>query len=480
MRRFALMAVLALAACTDGLAPTAPTGEPSLARAGRGGADGDYIVVFKPSVGDVAAESQRLTNKHRAELKREYRAALRGMAVRMSAAEVAALQADPAVDYVEADGVMYTMATQSGATWGIDRVDQRALPLSGTYTYNADGSGVTVYIIDTGIRFAHNEFGGRATGGFDAVTPGGSAADCNGHGTHVAGTVGGTVYGVAKKVDLVAVRVLNCSGSGSFSGVIAGIDWVTSNRQLPAVANMSLGGSFSSAVNQAVQNSIAAGVTYAVAAGNSSTNACNSSPASAPNALTVGATTNTDAFASYSNRGSCVDINAPGSGITSAWYTSNTAAATISGTSMASPHVAGTAALYLSGNTSASPATVGGALTSNATTGTITGLPSGTTDQLLYSGFIGGGNPPPPPPPPAVNASFTYSCSGLTCSFNASGSTGATSYAWTFGDGTNGSGVTVSHKFAARKEYTVVLTATGSSGSDTASAMISCNRVRCR
>ena len=254
------------------------------------------------------------------------------------------------------------------------------------------------YIIDTGIRSTHSDFGGRATSGYDAID-GGSADDCNGHGTHVAGTVGGTTYGVAKGVSLVAVRVLDCGGSGTTSGVIAGVNWVTSNHGAgqPAVANMSLGGGASSALDTAVSNSIADGVTYALAAGNSNANACNSSPARTPNAITVGATTSSDARASFSNYGTCVDIFAPGSSITSAWYTSNTATNTISGTSMASPHVAGAAAVYLEANPSATPAQVASALIAAATTGKVTSPGTGSPNRLLYIAPPGGGGTNPPP-----------------------------------------------------------------------------------
>ena len=275
--------------------------------------------------------------------------------------------------------------TQTGATWGLDRLDQRVLPLNGSFAYQADGTGVTAYIFDSGINFAHDEFGGRATTGFDAITPGGNAADCNGHGTHVAGTVGGGTYGVAKKVRLVAVRVLDCNGSGTTSSLIAGIDWMNANRMAPAVANLSLGGGYSQASNDAIARSAAAGVVVTVAAGNSAVDACTTSPASAPDAIAVGATDNTDTFASFSNHGSCVRINAPGVNIVSAWIGSNTITVGASGTSMAAPHVAGAVAAYLQRNPGATPAQVRAALTGSATANVIRGTLSGTPNLLLYS-----------------------------------------------------------------------------------------------
>jgi subtilisin family serine protease len=323
-----------------------------------------------------------------------YDAALEGFAAIMPPEAVAALATDPNVDYIEPDQVMSAIVTQSPATWGLDRIDQRDLPLNNSYNYTANGAGVHAYIIDTGIRSTHQQFTGRMGAGYTAVSDGQGTNDCNGHGTHVAGTVGGVVYGVAKQVTLHPVRVLGCNGSGTTSGVIAGVNWVTANRVRPAVANMSLGGGASTALDAAVRNSIAAGVVYAVAAGNENTNACNGSPARTAEALTVGATTNADARASYSNYGSCLDLFAPGSSITSAYYTSDTAAASMSGTSMASPHVAGAAALYLSVNPNAAPAEVAAALVSNSTLNKVTSPGAGSPNKLLYTGFIGGAPQP--------------------------------------------------------------------------------------
>ncbi len=487
MKRFVTLAVavLAVTACQDASGPASRSHlvAPLTADAVRGvPIPGDYIVTLRDNVSDVDEVARSISGLHKGALKHLYKAALKGFAVQnISEAAATAIAADPRVERVEADQVMTIVGTESPATWGIDRVDQNALPLDNKYNYANDGSNVTVYIIDTGINFAHVDFGGRASKGIDEVTIGGSAADCNGHGTHVSGTVGGATYGVAKNVNLVAVRVLNCQGSGTTSGVVAGIDWVTANRVLPAAANMSLGGGLSTTLNQAVARAVASGVTFAVAAGNSSASACNSSPSSEPSAITVGATDINDGFAYFSNFGSCVDINAPGVSITSDWYSSNTATNTISGTSMATPHVAGAAALYLSANPTATPADVAGALTSNATAGAISGVPAGTVNLLLYTGFIGGSSPPPPPPPPPPpsTASFTNSCSGLTCSFNASGSTDATSYSWNFGDGATATGVTTSHKFGRNHSYTVTLTTQPASSTSTASTQVTCSRRNC-
>jgi subtilisin family serine protease len=356
---------------------------------------GNYVVVLdNTAAGEPGLYSQAdqvtdvLVAAYGGKVKKRYKAALNGYAAEMTEDEALALSEDPRVQFVEEDQVYTADATQTGATWGLDRIDQRNRPLNGNYVYNYTGSGVRAYIIDTGIRTAHTQFGGRATVSYDAIGDGRNGQDCNGHGTHVAGTVGGSTYGVAKSVQLRAVRVLNCSGSGSTSGVIAGVNWVAANRTLPAVANMSLGGGASSALDTAVNNAINAGVTFAVAAGNSNANACNSSPARTAAAITVGSTTSTDARSSFSNYGTCVDIFAPGSSITSAWSTSNTATNTISGTSMASPHVAGVAALYLQVNTGASNATVRNAIVNGSTTNVLTGIGTGSPNRLLYSLFF--------------------------------------------------------------------------------------------
>jgi subtilisin family serine protease len=348
----------------------------------------DYIVVLKPEVfapGSVAAE---IAKRFEGRIGYVYERALKGFTVPLTTQQAAWLAAQPFVQSVEPDGVVTTSTTQLGATWGLDRIDQRSRPLSGSYTYTATGAGVTAYVIDTGIRFDHRQFGGRAVSGYDAVD-GGSADDCNGHGTHVAGTIGGVDYGVAKGVRLVAVRVLNCGGSGTTSGVIAGVDWVTANHAAgaPAVANMSLGGSRSSALDRAVRNSIADGVSYAIAAGNSGANACNYSPARVATAMTIGATDSADTKASWSNYGTCVDWFAPGVGITSAWSTSSTDTNTISGTSMATPHTAGVAALYLQGSPAAAPATVRNALFAASTKNVVVSPGAGSPNALLFTSY---------------------------------------------------------------------------------------------
>jgi len=365
-----------------------------------------YIVVLHDDVGNpgsVASEHAR----GGAAVDHVYRHGLKGYSAMMSATAAARISNDPRVDYVEADGVAHKSVTQSNATWGLDRIDQRALPLSSTYSYNYTGAGVTAYIIDTGIS-PHSDFVGRVQSGIDYVDDDTNSTDCDGHGTHVAGTVGGTTWGVAKGVTLVGVRVLDCNGSGYWSDVIAGIDWVTGQHDPgePAVANMSLGGGGSTAVDDAVKRSVADGVTYAVAAGNGNRagkaqDACGYSPARVPEALTVGATNSSDTKASWSNYGTCLDLFAPGVSITSSVMGGGTES--WSGTSMATPHVAGAAALYLDAAPSALPAEVATAITSQATSNAVSSAGSGSPNRLLHSLLTVGGVTPPSNLPPTVS-----------------------------------------------------------------------------
>jgi subtilisin family serine protease len=383
--------------------------------------EGQYIVVFKGQ--SSSADGQATKSKVRRQggrVQHEYSRVLDGFSATLDRRALQAVRNDPNVAYVEPDRVISLSGTQTGPTWGLDRIDQRSLPLNGTYTYpDPPGGGVTAYIIDTGVRLTHTQFSGRIASGFDAVD-GGTADDCNGHGTHVAGTVGGTTHGVAKAVKLVAVRVLNCSGNGTTSGVIAGVDWVTRNHSKPAVANMSLGGGASTSLDNAVAASINAGVTYAIAAGNSNANACNSSPARVPAAITVGSTTSSDARSSFSNYGSCVDIFAPGSSITSAWHTSTSATNTISGTSMAAPHVAGVAALALGAEPSATPAAVAASIVNAATTGVVGNPGNGSPNRLLHS--LLSATQPDPEPEPGCGTAVTGSLSSGSVAYHTSSS----------------------------------------------------------
>lgn len=352
---------------------------------------GRYIVVFKQSVANPAAEAANVMRGLGGQVIHTYSSALKGFAATLPDAALQSLRNNPNVDYVEQDQTvaLNQVSPQNSATWGLDRIDQADRPLNLQYYFNYTGAGVNAFIIDTGIRADHAEFTGRVRAGYNVVADTNGTNDCNGHGTHVSGTVGGTTWGVAKGVSLIPVRVLDCTGSGSYSGVIAGIDWVAASSLRPAVANMSLGGSASASVNAAVAGAVSKGVTMVVAAGNSNADACNYSPSAEPSAITVGATDSGDVRASYSNYGSCVDIFAPGSSITSAWNSSSTATNTISGTSMASPHVAGVAALALAANPTASPTAVAAFLSANATANRLTSLGTASPNLLVYSLAVG-------------------------------------------------------------------------------------------
>jgi subtilisin family serine protease len=371
--------IVALAGASTGAAAQVPPVReaPVLVAHGRAIA-GQYIVVVRDLPAASVAAQIGAVPRH------VYDAALNGFAASLSASQLSMLRRHPAIEYIEEDAEINLDVTEpmdgNGDPWGLDRIDQRNLPLSRTYTFTSSGAGVHAYIIDTGIQTSHQEFGERAAVSFDAL--GGNGQDCNGHGTHVAGTVGGTIYGVAKKAELRAVRVLNCAGSGSNSGVIAGINWVASHSVHPAVANMSLGGSYSSALNSAATNLVSAGVFLAVAAGNSNANACNYSPASASGSFTVAASDKTDTRASFSNFGNCVNGYAPGVAIKSAWLNNGTN--TISGTSMAAPHVAGVGALYKGDRGDAPSSTIVNYIQNIATRNVIRSNPPSTPNRLLF------------------------------------------------------------------------------------------------
>ncbi len=364
-----------------------------------------YIIVFKDDVTNIDDEVNQASKKYGLNIKFKYKNAIKGFSAKLSAGALNGLMNNPNIAYIEQDQIMSANQIVSSPTtqtkvlpWGLDRIDQVSLPLSGGFTYTADGTGVDAYIFDTGILLEHAEFGGRTLRGFSSIVSNAGWSDQNGHGTHVAGTVGGINYGVAKKINLISVRVLDAGGSGSSSGVIAGIDWAIADHTFtkkPAVGNMSLGGGASTAIDAAVNKAISNGIVMCVAAGNDGRSASNYSPARVTNAITVGATgfsarlATYDAFASYSNSGSVVDILAPGSGITSAWIGSATAINTISGTSMATPHVAGVVGLYLSKNLLQipSPAAVQTAIKSAATLNKISGVPRGTVNSLLNTKY---------------------------------------------------------------------------------------------
>jgi len=461
------------AACSDNptsIASSNPTLQPATKSATIGGTPipGQYIVVFKGNVPNANAMASSIAQQHRTTVRHTYTKALKGVALALTDAEAVAMRADPNVAYVEQDQEVQLASVQTSPTWGLDRIDQRARPLDNRYVSNADGTGVTVYIIDSGINFAHADFGGRAVLGADFVTPSLNGDDCIGHGTGIASIVGGATYGVAKNVRLVSLRVLDCNTTLSSSRVLAAIDWIAAHPSLPAVVNMSLTLGKSAALQQAVQNSINSGVVYAAAAGNAAADACNVMPASIPEVLTVAGNDDTDSFASFSSYGTCVDIIAPGTGLNMAWIGGTNVMHNGTGTSFATPHAVGVAALYLQGNRTATPAQVIAALTSNATPNAITNVPANTPNRLLYSGFITGGGTIPPVSQAPV-ARYTVSCPTLQCTFDGSTSSddvGVVSYKWTWGDGRSEShvGATAKKTYAVAGTYSVMLTVTDGSG----------------
>jgi subtilisin family serine protease len=468
-KRLCLGLAAATAAFTVSGVGSAQAAEGAILHAGAPGAvDGSYLVALKGTLSKapgarsaIAADAGSLADRYGGSVSRVYSAAFRGFAVRMSEAQAKRLAADPAVRYVEQNQV-----ARVSETWGLDRIDQRDLPLSNSYTAPNDGAGSTAYVVDTGMDLDHPNYGGRASSGYDFIDNDADASDCQGHGTHVGGTIGSATYGVAKKVKLVAVRVLGCDGRGSYDAIMSGIDWVTEHAPQAAVGNMSLGGGKSQAVNDTVTSSINAGVAWAVAAGNEGQDACNVSPASTPGALTVAASNNSDGRSIFSsgssNYGSCVDLFGPGSSILST--TNGGGTGTMSGTSMATPHVAGALALRLTASPSESVSASNSKILDTSTPNKISD-PRGTPNKLLYVNDLGGGSNPTDP-----TAAFTANCSTTsnTCSFDASTSNdpdgSISSYGWKFGDGQTGTGVSPSHTYGQAGTYTVELTVTDNSG----------------
>ena len=428
--RLPSIALLSLvAACSEIRDPVFPTAPNAPRLAVSGAAIPRHIVVFRddtPSPRDVAAA---MTQAHGTSADFVYTASIKGFAARLPSQAVDALRRDPRVMMVEPEKAVILEGLQAPTpSWGLDRIDQRDRPLDASYTYPRTGVGVHFYGIDSGILTTHTEFTGRIVTGYSAINDGNGTNDCFGHGTHTASTAAGMTYGVAKAMTVVPVRVFDCSGAGGSAEIIAGVDWVTQNKVLPAVANMSLGilGG-DPPTDSAVARSVRAGIVYVVAAGNKNTDACLYSPAAEPSAVTVGATDSLDYRASFSNYGTCVDIFAPGQGITAAWIGSNTATATKDGTSMASPHVAGVAGQYLEWQPNATPADVAAALTANATPNKMLNPGGGSPNLILYDGFI--------TPNVAPVAAFAASCTAKhVCTLDASASTDSdgtiVSYAW--------------------------------------------------
>lgn len=459
---------LFLVACNDATAPTTAKSSTPTVPANGPSADirpGHYIVVLKSGATSSEAVLNRHSFRRAVTMDQHFKTVVQGFAAAVADEDLESLRNDPDVERIEPDRYVHQLGAETGMGWALDRVDQHAMPLNGTFDYGATGSGVNIYVVDGGIRYTHTEFGGRAHFAYDAL--GGDGSDCNGHGTGVAGIAAGSVHGVAKAANIYSVRVFPCSGTTNLSTILAGVDWVTAHHRSPAVANLSLGAAAAPILDTAVERSIRSGVTYVVAGGNNGGDACAMSPGKLPDVITVGATDASDTRASWSNYGSCVHMFAPGVAVPSADYYSDVALASWNGTSMSAPMVSGAVALYLQGHPTASPSTVRSAILGNSTTSLVKNT-SGSANRLLYTSFVGSVTAPTttttaPTPTPIASVTgigVAYKCASGLCGFDASASApsgGVASYAWRFGDGTTATGRTVSHKYGSSASYTWAL-----------------------
>ena len=462
--------ILSIVACNDATAPTAS--QPVAVRASAATAPsgdvwaGHYIVVLKSS----APSSEALVHRHSLSktltMDQHFGTAIHGFSAAVTDEDADSLRNDPDVESVVQDRFVHQLGTETGMGWALDRLDQHSVPLNGAFAYGATGAGVNIYIVDGGIRYTHVEFGGRAHFAYDAL--GGNGSDCNGHGTGVAGAAAGSVHGVAKAATIWSVRVFPCSGTTTLSTILAGVDWVTAHHRSPAVANLSLGAAAAPILDTAVARSIRSGVTYVSAAGNNGGDACLMSPGKLSTVINVGATSSSDARASWSNYGNCVSMFAPGVSVPAPDYYSDVSVSNWNGTSFAAPMASGAAALYLQLHPTASPATVRSAILGNSTLSKLTNL-AGSTNKLLYTAFIGSTTTSTTTTTTTTTTStsgtftpsFTVACTSLhVCTYNASASTvpnGVSSFNWTLGDGYYGSYVKIVHSYSAHKTVNVTL-----------------------